>query len=347
MNKNIYYKFSLAFLLSSLLLFSGCGTSDGGSDDTNNSTQKTINNILPVADAGSDITVVQNEMFTFDASNSYDSDGNITNYEWYCSDFNISLYTGPNSTLTIPAQRPLGSYHTKLTVTDDKNATMVDTVLVTIIAPVFIANAGGNQQVVQNTPIILDANKSFYAQGDITSYEWIYSDINRTLYKGSEISTSILATRSIGDYNITLIVTNDKNETAIDSFTLYVTEDNSAGFVDIMNTAITVEQFKELKSHDTIYIDVRALSEWNSETGIIEGSHTITRPSNISTWLQEGSEFLNLVTDKDQSFTLICAAGSRASLTANDLIANGYTNVHYLNSGINAWIAAGEPTIAY
>lgn len=335
MYKNSLHLLGSALLLFFLLFFNGCGTSNA------------TGNKLPVADAGDDITVVQNDFFTFDASRSYDLDGNITSYEWYCTDFNISLYKGPNSTLTLPAQRPVGVYNTKLTVTDDKNATTVDYVLVKIIPPVFVADAGENFQVVQNEYYTLDANNSFYLNGNITSYEWIYTDNNITLYKGqNKKSPSLQANRSVGSYDIKLIVTNDKNQTAEDIVTMHVEESDNNQFKDIYSIDVTIAQFKVLKEQNIVYIDVRNPNEWASQTGIIEGSHLITKPADINTWLQNGSDFLNLVTDKDQSFVLICAAGSRATATANQLKDKGYTKVHYLIGGINSWIDAGEPTVS-
>ncbi len=338
MYKNNFQKISSALTLSFLLFFNGCGTTNVTGDNPNN--------ILPIADAGEDIVVIQNELFTFDASRSYDLDGNITNYEWFCPGFNISLYSGPNSSLTMPAGRPIGDYNTTLIVTDDKNTTTEDYVIVKIIAPIFIAEAGENFQVLQDNFFTLDANKSFYKEGNIVSYEWLYTDNNLSLYKGSEnITPDIQAIRAVGNYDIKLIVTNDKNETAEDIVTIYIDEDNSGNqFVDIFSLEINISQFKELQQQNTVYIDIRGSSEWKS-TGIIEGSYTNTiLASNINNiWLQEGSEFLTWVTDKDQSFTIICYSGAgRARSVAEELERNGYTNVHWLSGGIGMWITAEE-----
>jgi rhodanese-related sulfurtransferase len=329
MNKNNLRKFSSTLLLSFLLFFNGCGTTDP------------TGNKLPIADAGEDITVIQNELFTFDARNSYDLDGTITNYEWFCPGFNISLYSGPNSTLTMPAGRPVGDYNTTLIVTDDKNATAKDYVIVKIIAPRFLAHAGMDFNVTENGFFTLDANESFYLDGTITSYEWLYTDNNDTLYKGSEEKTpNIQANRSVGNYNIKLIVTNDKNETAEDSVIIRI---GDAPFTDVFDRGISVEQFKILQQENTVYIDIRTDGELSS--GIIEGSETILNPNGIGMWLQEGSDFLNLGISKDDSFTIICATDSRASGVANGLYDNGYIHVHYIVGGINAWKNAGNPVV--
>ena len=342
MHKKILHKLSSLFLLSFLLFLNGCGTTDA---TDNNETTGTTGNKKPIADAGDEITVIQNESFIFDASRSYDLDGNITNYEWFCPDFNISLYSGPNDTLPMVAARPAGEYNTQLIVTDDKNATTVDYVIVKIIAPRFFANAGEDFNVTEDGNFTLDANGSFYLDGNITNYKWFYEDNNETIYDGpEEITPEIqVGNRPVGNYNIKLIVTNDKNETAEDSVTIRI---GNASFIDNFDTGISVNQFKILQQHDTVYIDIRNSFEWNN-TGIIEDSYksTMSAPNINNEWLQDGSEFLTWITDKDQSFTLICAVGGRAITIASALEDKGYTNVHYLSGGINAWINAGEPTV--
>ncbi len=334
MNKNGLQQLSAVFLLSFLLFFSGCGSSD------------TTGNKLPVADAGGIngvITVEQNDFFTFDASKSYDVDGTITNYEWFCPGLNFTLYSGSNNTLTMPAARDVGDYNTTLIITDDKNATATDYVIVRILAPTFVVDAGADQNVTENEFYTLNANKSFYTKGNIVSYEWLYADNNVSIYKGSDSNLTLQADREVGYYNIQLIVTNDKNETAKDSVIVRI---GDAPFVDVFGTSITVDQFKTLQEQSTIYIDVRTDGELHN-SGIIEGSYTIVNPANINTWLQEGSKFLDLVTTPNQSFTIICSTGSRASGVANALLDKGYTKVHFLGVGTDGWRSSGGLFIPY
>jgi rhodanese-related sulfurtransferase len=332
MKRNNLKIFKIVLLLSFLLFCTGCNSNNA------------IGNKSPVANAGKDIVVIQNKLFTFDGSKSYDLDGNITNYEWLCADFNISLYKGLESSLTIPAQRPIGVYGVKLIVTDDKNATAEDIVLVKIIKPTLVANAGEDIIVKQHELFTFDGSKSYDLDGNITNYEWYCTDYNITLYKGTESNLTIPAERPVGEYKVKLIVTDDKNKTAEDIVKVIITkpdDESEHQNGDIFDIGITVDQFKTLKQQGAVYIDIRTPNEWNSQTGIIEDSYKIANQSNI----QNDSEFLNIVTQKDQSFILICAAGGRAYTTANKLKNIGYTNVHYLEGGIDAWIAAGEPTV--
>ena len=209
----------------------------------------------------------------------------------------------------------------------------------------FLANAGTDFNVAEDGSFTLNANGSYYKDGNIINYKWFYEDDNVTIYEGPEEKTpENQVDRVAGTYTIKLIVTNNKNETAEDSVIIRI---GDVPFTDEFNTEINISQFKELQVQNKVYIDIRGSGEW-SNTGIIENSSLITKQkdyNNISTWLQDGSSFLNLITDKDQSFTLICALGGRAKKTASALKNEGYTNVHYLSGGINAWIAAGEPTV--
>ncbi|WKN32537.1 PKD domain-containing protein [Porifericola rhodea] len=88
-------------------------------------------NALPVADAGTDITVTDSdgnnvESVTLDGSNSVDSDGSIVSYSW--SDGSTEVATTAVATL----DAPVGTTTYTLTVTDDQGAKASDGVVVTV-----------------------------------------------------------------------------------------------------------------------------------------------------------------------------------------------------------------------
>ncbi|MBA7535909.1 hypothetical protein ES705_28168 [subsurface metagenome] len=66
----------------------------------------------------------------FNASGSYDSDGNIVNYEWNFEDGNTGNGKIVNHTFS-----STGNYNVRLTVTDDKGATDSTTKLITVTEP--------------------------------------------------------------------------------------------------------------------------------------------------------------------------------------------------------------------
>ncbi len=81
-------------------------------------------NIAPVANAGTDITVNVGETITLDASGSFDSDGAIATYRWS----NGLIGIAPSHTF-----ETAGVYDLILTVTDDEGLIDSDTVKITVI----------------------------------------------------------------------------------------------------------------------------------------------------------------------------------------------------------------------
>ena len=79
---------------------------------------------------------VVNQSVTFDASSSYDPDGNITSYEWDFGDGNI---TNTTHEILNHSYSEAGSYEVTLTVTDDKGATDSTTKIITIYSPTAIS----------------------------------------------------------------------------------------------------------------------------------------------------------------------------------------------------------------
>jgi rhodanese-related sulfurtransferase len=244
----------------------------------------------------------------------------------------------------MPAERPVGVYNVKLIVTNEKGETQEDTVVVKVIKPQFVANAGDNILLEKFDAITLDASKSYNLNGTIVSYEWVCINDNSTLYKGAESIVTVEIDKPCGTYNLKLIIKDENDKAVFDSCILIIEENKNSSFNDTMSRSINIEEFKTLQNLDKVYIDVRTPNEWSND-GIIEGSYKITKPYDIDQWLKEGSQFLNIVTDKNQSFTIICAYGSRAYVTSKNLYDKGYKHVHYLNGGIVGWKNAGEHVI--
>jgi len=87
-------------------------------------------NMPPVAAAGADITVLVGETAVFDGSASQDPDGIVTDFQWDFGDGTAASGATANHVYAAA-----GVYTATLTVTDDKGATAIDTVLVTVLTP--------------------------------------------------------------------------------------------------------------------------------------------------------------------------------------------------------------------
>ncbi|UCG68065.1 MAG: PKD domain-containing protein, partial [Thermoplasmata archaeon] len=84
-------------------------------------------NMPPVAYAGDDQTVFEDQIVIFDGSGSYDPDGVIVDYSWDFDDGNFGSGENPNHIYYDP-----GVYTVTLTVTDDDGATDQDSCTITV-----------------------------------------------------------------------------------------------------------------------------------------------------------------------------------------------------------------------
>ena len=98
--------------------------------------------IVPVASFSySPEKTVVDQMITFDASASYDPDGNITNYEWSFGDGNI---TNTTEETILHSYSSEGNYTVNLTVTDDGGLTNSTSKTITVnpVAPTVVFDTG-------------------------------------------------------------------------------------------------------------------------------------------------------------------------------------------------------------
>ncbi len=104
-------------------------TDNSGDTDTDTViiTISDVANVQPVANAGDDITVEQDESVLFDGSSSYDMDGTIVSYSWDFGDGNTATGVSPTHIFTMA-----GTYDVVLTVTDDDGATDTDSLVVIV-----------------------------------------------------------------------------------------------------------------------------------------------------------------------------------------------------------------------
>ena len=141
----------------------------------------TVNDVTqPTADAGTDRSVNQGEVVTFDGSGSSDNVG-IDNYTWnFTDDGAVIRYD------VTPSYRfdNAGVFKVSLNVSDEAGNWNVDIMMVTVndtTAP--LADAGNNQSVNQHDMVILDGSGSSDNVG-IENFTWTfgYTGGNETLY---------------------------------------------------------------------------------------------------------------------------------------------------------------------
>lgn len=126
---------------------------------------------LPAANAGSDQTVLVDEIFILDGSNSYDTDGSIVSYYWDFGDTNSGFGINPSHSYDT-----VGTYIVTLTVTDDDGETDSDTIIIRAIDEPPIADIGGPYQDNEGNTILFDASNSYDPVGFPIQYRWDFNN---------------------------------------------------------------------------------------------------------------------------------------------------------------------------
>lgn len=85
---------------------------------------------------------------------------------------------------------------------------------------------------------------------------------------------------------------------------------------------------------ETRLLDVRTSGEFDAEH--IEGAYNVL----LDTLAEHGAEIRARV---DAPIVLVCRSGQRARKAEEALAAAGMANLHVLDGGMNAWVAAGQP----
>jgi len=149
-------------------------------------------------------TPVPNESITFDASSSYDPDGNVTSYTWDFGDGNIT-YTTVN--IITHTYLSLGNYSVSLTVTDNHGFTNVHKDSLKVSRSLKANFAFSPMYPLEGEAIIFDATPITPNGGDIISYMWNFGDGNISI-----VTTPVIIHkyRSFGNYEVTLNVTDSE-----------------------------------------------------------------------------------------------------------------------------------------
>ena len=218
----LYRKTLLSLLVGTTL--TACG---GGNTSEDSVDQVTMpSNIVPVANAGVDFSVNLGQKITLDGTASNDDDGDTLTYVWQViGGPEISFVFGDSPTQTFTPNIE-GSYEVSLSVSDGKDTSASDTVVVTVIKSNTppVAEIAGNTEDTQGNLLSLSAESSSDSDGDSLSYIWLFE----TLPEGSlltsedlvqEINTSFIPDVA-GEYVIHLTVNDGTNNSETVSYTI-------------------------------------------------------------------------------------------------------------------------------
>jgi PKD repeat protein len=151
----------------------------------------------------------------FDASDSSDVDGTITNYAWDFGDGNTGTGVTTSHTYTTP-----GTYTATVTVTDNSGLTGTDSEIITVTPPNAAPTADVQAAPTSGTvPLVVsfDGSASSDSDGSVVSYAWDFGDGNT----GTGPTTSHTYTTP-GTFTATLTVTDDEGLTNTDEVVITV-----------------------------------------------------------------------------------------------------------------------------
>ena len=171
--------FSAPFVDADIELSFELTVTDNDGDTSSASVAITIvNNIPPIAQAGGDNRVYENNSFELDASASADSDGSIASYWWQqinISEHSIDLSDPASAqpSFTAPAVAADFELSFELTVTDNDGDASSDSIVITVLDNIPpVARASAEAQAYEGSSVQLDASTSSDADGDIVYYFW-------------------------------------------------------------------------------------------------------------------------------------------------------------------------------
>jgi len=185
-----------------------------------------VEDMDPTADAGPDQTATEDVAFTFDGSASTDDVG-IDNYTWYIELEDIEVYgVSPEYTFTEP-----GTYQVWLTVTDTigQVSDPADVMVVTVEDTTDpVPDAGPDQVVGMHTNVSFNGSGTV-DNGVIAEHTWTFDDGTGPVTLTGVAPYHVFDV--IGDYTVTLNVTDSYGNWATDTMTVTV-EDSEPPVAD-------------------------------------------------------------------------------------------------------------------
>ncbi|MHA1266981.1 MAG: PKD domain-containing protein [Candidatus Helarchaeota archaeon] len=224
----------------------------------------------PLAIAGLDKTVVEDDIVFFDGSASYDTNGYIVYYSWDFGDGTFGAGVNPQHQYTTA-----GVYTVTLEVIDDEGLTDSDELLVTVNNIEPLAIAGPDQETIVGESILFDGSNSLDTPSDLPllSYYWDFGDGT------SEIGmTTFHRYTECGEYTVTLTVTDDDGASDVDSLIVLVKPilaviDIDPDTLNLKSKGNFITAYIEIPQYDASKIDLSSISINNTISVILDSKY--------------------------------------------------------------------------
>lgn len=172
----------------------------------------------PSADANGKVNGESPLAVSFDASKSTDADNDIVEYSWDLGD-QSSPQTGQKISYTY---EKAGTYTVTLKVTDSQKQSSTATSTIEVVQPgVKAVITASPEEGTAPLSVNFDGSSSSAFDGNIVSYEWDFGDKSPKSITSAQITHKY---NDVGNYQVTLKVTTNKNETGTVTKTIFVRE---------------------------------------------------------------------------------------------------------------------------
>jgi hypothetical protein len=262
---------------------------DGALPSAPDAVMISVSNTPPVANAGPDQAVRVTHVVTLDGSASSDPDGDALAYQWSFSArpagsaASLSDASAPSPSFLV--DRP-GTYTAQLVVTDGASASAADTVTITTINTVPVANAGADQTTSVGATVTLNGSTSSDADGDALTYLWTLQSrpagSSATLTGANLVTPSFTVDRP-GSYVARLIVGDGRSSASTSSDSVTISTVNSAPVASAgADQTALVTQAITLNAGGSSDVDGDALTfAWTFVSRPAGSSATLGNPSSV------------------------------------------------------------------
>jgi len=208
-------------------------------------------NTYPVAEAADDQAVIEiGSLIQLDGSQSYDDDGDGITYLWTIAQKPVGSLAVLSDTCAVDPNFIAdvhGDYIITLVVTDAFGAvSQPDSMTVSFDNIKPVADAGGNQAVVEGDTVFLDGSDSNDVNGDELSYKWNIvskpSGSNAALSDSNAVDPSFIADVN-GSYVISLIVNDGFEDSNSANVTVMAISNEDAATGELMDAVNTINSF--------------------------------------------------------------------------------------------------------
>ncbi|MBI5360562.1 MAG: DUF2341 domain-containing protein [Planctomycetes bacterium] len=275
-----------------------------------------ISNVQPVADAGTNVTVMAGTLVTLNGSNSVDPNEASLTYSWSHSEL---LLNPDTATPGLDTTLLNGMYEFTLIVSDGVYESNPDTVTVIVNSESNLipsANAGPDFSVIAGATVTLDSSDSVDSDGTITAYSWTQISGPESVTLTDAAEPQFIPNTS-GVYEFQLIVTDDKGVSSFPDTTVVFVNSTTNNIPTAIATAsdynLIIFESVTLSSADSKDVESQSLSAlWEQ----IAGPQVFNAPQ----------------TTADITFSPVEPGIYTFRLTVNDGLVSGYPDEISINA---------------